>query len=116
MSRIRDSFVDTFGEEEAKRVEEAAKVHLDEVNPYDVLGTAHKKNRGHDPFQWAIVMVIAYNCIKNPGYREWHGFKIGWDEFDEWVKLEADLTSYEGEFDAMALMLGEFTPYLEVGQ
>jgi hypothetical protein len=116
MSRIRESFVARFGEDAAQAIEEAAHDHEVEANPYDVLGTDHKDHKGNDHFQWAIMMVLSYECVSKPEYREWHGINIEWEDFDEWVKLEGDLTSFEGEFDKMALIIGVYQPYLEVGQ
>jgi hypothetical protein len=116
----RDKYASRFGEAEAVAIEAAAAEHArpDEiVDMLDVLGSLavsdtapgdYKSNRGSDPFKWALMMTISYECVSKESYREHHGIEAPWADIREWIIAEADMRSFDGVWDPMAKANGMF--------
>lgn len=96
---IRDAFVARFGEDAACAIEDAAVEHRNGVNDC---------NLGSDPFKWALLICIGYDCISREEYRAYHGITVGWLELCEWITAEADLGSHDGDCDYLALLSGAY--------
>jgi len=79
--KTREKFAQRFGEEQAEKIEVAAKSH-DNI--------AHN-NKGSDPFKWAIAICIRYQCVENEDFKKFHGITISLSDFENWVTTEADL-------------------------
>lgn len=97
---IRPSFVARFGEADAVAIEAAAEKHKNGVHD----------NPGSDPFRWAIVICIGYDCMSR--FREDHGIHAPWDQIQAWIKGEADLASHDGDVDYMSLLAGTYNEYV----
>lgn len=104
---VRESFVRQFGEEDAVSIEKAAREHKNGV--HDKTGT--------DPFKWAILICIGYQCFEYESYRKHHGIKASFLDIKRWCIEEADLGSHDGDCDYISLMTGAYndfvTPRLE---
>jgi len=99
---IRDSFVETFGENNAKAVENAAHQHANGKN---------NAKMGSDPFKWALLICIGYECVDK--YREHHGISAKATDIKKWVKKHADLGSHDGDCDYLALMAGTYDSWIK---
>jgi hypothetical protein len=99
---VRDSFVETFGEEAAQAVEDAAQGHENGVHD----------NRGSDPFKWAIAICIGYECMSKDDYREWHGFTPEWESVKNWIKEHGELGTHDGDVDYISLVIGAYNEFV----
>ena len=100
---IRPLFVNLFGEDQAFAIEKAAEEHDNEV---------HTK-RGSDPFKWALLICIGYQCIEVERFRKGHGIKASYMELKEWIREVADLGSHNGDCDYLALASGKYNQYIK---
>ena len=99
---IRPLFVKEFGEDQAFAIEKAAEEHDNEVHP----------KRGKDPFKWALLICIGYECLEKEKYREHHGINVPFTELKEWIKEVADLRSHEGDVDYLSLFCGKYSEFI----
>jgi hypothetical protein len=81
MSQIREKFVAAFGEDQASALIRAAEEHENGVN---------SANKGSDPFKWALLICIGYECISRDRFREYHGITASWEQLRQWIKDHAD--------------------------
>lgn len=100
---IREAFVAKFGEDQAAAIEAAANEHANGVND---------QNKGTDPFKWALLIAIGYQCAEKASYREYHGIAAPWDEVKQWMKDHADLASHDGDCDYLSLLAGSYNEYM----
>lgn len=101
----REAFVDRFGESDAAAIEAAADMHKNGVHD----------EPGSDPFRWAIVIALGYQCAEIDGYRDHHGIVAPWAAIDGWLKEPAQrdwLSAHDGDSDYLALFVGTYTPYM----
>ena len=103
MNTIRKEFVKEFGENTARLIEACALEHSNGINNND---------KGDDPFKWAILMCIGYECMSKPEYRKYHGFDIKWREVKRWIKDNARLGEHKGDLDYLALYAGAYNQYM----
>ena len=76
MSELRNSFVALFGEDQAKAIEQAAERHH-----------GFQKNRGDDPFAWAIIIAIGWEFFDKIEYRDYHGITAKKEDIKSWIKM-----------------------------
>ena len=103
---IRDSFVKQFGEANAQAMENAAHGHENGVN---------SDNKGADPFRWAILICIGYQCFEIDSYRDHHRFtaEASFPDIKRWIIEEADIGAHKGDCDYLSLVLGKYNDYLK---
>ncbi len=103
----RGSFVKRFGEEDARRIEEAAEGHLS-----DMLGGAHfGDDRGGDEFKYLFLAAIGYECIGR--FREDHGIQASEVDMRDWALTEGDLGSFDGDHpDYLAMVVGAYVDWI----
>lgn len=99
---VRESFEQRFGSEQADALVSAAEQHDNDVH----------SNRGSDPFKWAVLIAIGYQCVEIDEYRDSHGITVPWDDFRDWAKTDADLASHDGDCDYLSLMCGKYNEYM----
>lgn len=99
---IRKAFVKEFGEETAAAIEQAAEFHENGMHP----------DQGNDPFKWAILLAISYQCFEVDGYRKHHGIKPSYAKIKNWLIKNGHLDSYNGDFDYLAAAVGAYEPYM----
>ena len=100
---LYEAFAKKFGKSEADAIVAAAEEHANAAN---------STNRCSDPFKWALLIVIGYDCVHNRDYAKHHGITVSADEFDEWVTRCADLGSHDGTFDYLAAIAGKYNKYV----
>ena len=100
---VRDSFEQQFGVDLADRVVMAANEHANGVND---------TNRGSDPFKWALLICIGYECLSHPEYREYHRMELDWPIVKQWIVEEGNLASHDGDFDYVSLFTGDYNEYV----
>ena len=100
---LRDDFVQAFSEEQAAAIEAAAQMHANGIN-YGRIGS--------DPFRWAIVIVLGYECVESPNYAKSHGITVDWKTFQNWVKTNAHLENHDGDVDYVSLFAGRYNEYM----
>jgi hypothetical protein len=98
---VRDGFVKRFGEENASAVERAAEKHCNGVND---------QKRGSDPFKWACLIVIGYECISR--FREYHKIDINPVSFKQWCIEDGNLGEHDGDVDYLSLFAGVYGDYV----
>lgn len=103
MDSIRIKFVKRFGEEQAKRLEDAAEEHA--------YGR-QKNNRGSDPFKWVFMITIGFDCFVKESFRMHHAINIPINTLKKWIKENAELGTHDGEYDAIALFAGTYNEYV----
>ena len=102
MATIRDQFVQSFSESEAAHIEAAATEHGNSIND---------TNKGSDPFKWALLICIGYQCMELDSYREYHNITTPWSVLKQWIKTNADLGSHDGDCDYISLIAGVYNEY-----
>jgi hypothetical protein len=120
---IRDSFAETFGEDMAVKVEEAALLHLNEftvamkragilIEGMPELPDAHADdNWGSDPFRYLFMVCIGRDCFRIGGD---HDFTMSEGDVRLWSREHADLLSFDGDPpDYIALMVGAYYGYID---
>ncbi len=100
---VRADFVVCFGEEQAARIEAAAEEHANGIN--DV-------NRGSDPFKWALLITIGYQCIEIDRYRAYHEITAPWDDVRRWIVDHAQLGEHDGDMDYIAFYCGKYNEFV----
>jgi hypothetical protein len=100
---IRIDFEKAFGVDQAKAIYDAALSHEKGVNNIE---------KGSDPFKWALLIAIGYQCMEVERYREHHGITAPWEELKAWIKEHADLSSHNGDCDYLALFAGKYNEYV----
>lgn len=100
---LRDKFVARFGERDAAAMEKAAEEHKTVINSERI---------GSDPFRWAVMICIGYQCFEKAGYREHHGITACFEDIREWLKANADLSRHDGDVDYLALAVGKYNEYV----
>jgi hypothetical protein len=101
----RDAFVEKFSESDALAIEAAAESHKNGV---------HDKP-GSDPFRWAVLIALGYECMSKDRYRDHHGIAAPWADIEAWLKEPTRrewLAAHDGDSDYLALMVGVYTPYM----
>jgi len=107
MKSVKESFIKKFGKEEAEKIEKAAQEHENGVN---------NGNKGRDPFKWAILICLGYECISKDGYRDYHGITTPWPELKKWIKRSAKLHTHDGDCDYLSLFAGVYNEYMPKGE
>lgn len=103
MASIRKAFVKKFGEDQAKAIEAAAQGHANGVND---------GSRGSDPFKWALLIAIGYQCIELDDYRSYHGITAPWAEVKQWMIDHAKLDEHDGDVDYLTAFSGGYDEYM----
>jgi len=104
MTDLRARFVSRFGEDLADTIERVAEHHT-KVIPAPL-------ERGSDPFRFALVWAIGFECLTRPEYRLEHGIRAPWAELLTWICDEADLASFDGTMDLSGRGRGLFDAIL----
>lgn len=106
MKTIKTRFIKDFGEELAGKVEECAVGHSNEVN---------SRNKGEDPFKWALLICIGYECLSKTNYREYHHIplKPSWKVIKSWIKKYGELGTHTGDLDYLALFGGAYNEFVK---
>jgi len=100
---VKEKFVRDWGEDLAQKVEEAANSHRNGVNDQKI----------GDPFKWALLICIGYQCLEVERYRESHGIPpLDWEKMKIWIRDNAELGSYSGDFDYLSLWAGAYHFYV----
>jgi hypothetical protein len=92
-----------FGEDTAAKIEAAASEHSNGVN---------SKKKGDDPFKWALLICIGYECMEKPTYRNSHGIKPAWSKLKAWIKKNGELHSHNGDCDYLSMMCGTYNEFM----
>lgn len=103
---MRERFVAEFGEDAALAVERAANEHANGIN---------SERKGADPFRWALLICIGYECMSRDGFRKDHGFAPEWSAVDAWMRQpdqRAAFSAHDGDCDYLALMGGAYNCYM----
>lgn len=101
-SSVRARFVQQFGEADAVAIEEAAVYHADAS---DWLSD-DERERGSDPFVWALAIAIGFECMSHEDYRAYHGITAPWADLAMWIRDHAGLADHDGGIDTMAALGG----------
>ena len=104
MTDLRARFVSRFGAGLAETVEAVAEHHT-KVIPAVM-------DRGSDPFRFALVWAIGFECLTRPEFRLEHGIATPWADLLTWICDEADLSSFDGTMDLSGRGRGLFDAIL----
>lgn len=99
---VRQAFVESFGELQAIAVEAAANEHKNGVHD----------RPGSDPFRWALVIAIGYECMEVDSYRKHHGITVPWRRLRPWIKKHGDLKNHDGDSDYISLFSGAYNYFV----
>lgn len=101
---VRKKFIKDWGEELAKKFEEAAEKHRNGINDREI----------GDYFKWALLICIGYQCLEKPEYRKYHGIgRLNWRKMKKWIRDNAELEIYRGDFDYLAWAAGKYDYFLK---
>ena len=100
---IRNNFEKVFGKNEAQRVWDSAISHGNSIN--DI-------NKGSDPFKWALLICIGYQCLEKKDYRKHHSIVASWVRLKQWIKKHGGLNTHDGDCDYLSLMTGVYNEYM----
>ena len=70
------------------------------------------QHRGSDAFRFALVWAIGFECLLDPAFRREHGITAPWADLAAWIRIEADLASYDGTMDLAGRGVGSFDAIL----
>ena len=101
---VRASFVAQFDKVEARLIERAAQEHKDGIG---VIAC-----QGDSPFQWALTVVIGFNCVNNETFRRHHGITLDPEEFSSWCRHHAQLRSFTDGGDTLGMSGSDYQRYL----
>lgn len=101
---VRASFEKTFGKVEADRIVASATEHGNGIN---------NKNLGSDPFKWALLICIGYQCFEIPSYRKHHGIKASFKRIKQWIIDEGKLSTHDGDCDYLCMLGGGYNDYIK---
>ena len=104
MSHLRARFADRFSTDLAETIERAAEHHT-KVLPAPL-------ERGSDPFRFALVWSVGFECLSRPKFRLEHRVTAPWAELMGWIRDEADLASFDGTMDLAGRGRGLFDAIL----
>ena len=104
MTDLRSRFVARFGADLAETIEQVAEHHT-QVIPA-VL------ERGSDPFRFALVWAIGFECLTRPEFRLEHGITTPWADLLGWICDEAGIASFDGTMDLSGRGRGLFDAIL----
>ena len=99
---IRDSFVTRFGTEQADNIEMAAIDHMNGIHD----------NPGSDPFKWALLICIGYQCISREEFRNYHRITVPLEEVKMWALEEGQLNTHDGDYDVLGLFAGAYDEWV----
>lgn len=103
-TKIEEKFVKDWGEELAQKVWECAYSHANGIND---------ANKGSDPFKWALLIVIGYQCFEIEDYRKYHGVPdLDWEKMKKWIRDNAELETHDGDCDYLSLWAGRYNYYV----
>jgi hypothetical protein len=102
MKNIRKQFEKDFSKELAEKIVKAAISHGNGINNKEI----------GDEFKWALLMIIGYQCAEKKEYREYHGIDCDWEEVKKWIKKNAELKTYKGDYDYLSMMAGIYNEYI----
>lgn len=102
---IRAAFAERFGEDQAEAIEAAAISHGNGINDTNV---------GSDPFKWALLIAIGYQCMELDDYRAHHGITAPWADLKPWIIEHADLASHDGDCDYLAAFVGTYNEFVGI--
>jgi hypothetical protein len=95
---VRASFVERFGEIAAAVIENAAEDHNNEVHG----------NKGADPFKWALLICIGYDCFTlHDGVKD-----LKLEEVKDWALKHGKLATHDGDCDFLFLMTGGYKEWI----
>jgi hypothetical protein len=103
-SAARARFVQRFGAAAAAAIEKAAEGHRET-----------RSGKGSDPFRWAVVIALGFQCMEVGAYRENHGIEPPWPELKAWLfepEQRAWLSAHDGDLDALALLTGRYNEFM----
>lgn len=104
---IRQKFIRDWGKETYDTLVSSAKDHADGEN----------NKRVGDFTKWAILIAIGYECMELKHYRDYHGFKkLNWLKMKKWIKDNAELTTYKGDYDYLAALTGAYDFFIKKEQ
>jgi len=101
---IRTRFVKDFDEQTAVAIEQAAAYHSDAFYP--------NQNKGSDPFRWALLMCIGFECMKIEQYRSYHGITPPWQKLNAWIIKYGNFAKHDGGCDTLAALAGAYQDYI----
>jgi hypothetical protein len=99
---VRESFVKRFGEDQAVAIELAAESHKNGI---------HDKT-GDDPFKWAILICVGFQCMEIDKYRKSHNITIPFEDIKKWAIEDGDLRSHNGDVDYLCLFAGKYNDWI----
>lgn len=103
---VRERFVADFSDDLASAIETAAEQHKNGVHD----------NKGSDPFKWALLITIGYECWSKPDYAKHHGIDGDADAIRSWIKEHGALGSHDGDCDFLAMMVGAYDEYVPTSE
>lgn len=104
---IREQFAAKFGEDQAAAIEAAANEHGNGIN---------NTNLGSDPFKWALLICIGYECASKDSYRDHHGITAPWNTVSRWIKDHAELGTHNGDVDYLSMFAGAYNEFMPENQ
>ncbi len=102
-SPVYKGFAAKFGKDQADLIVKAADSHQNGVNNI---------NKGADPFKWALLIAIGYECLTRPAFRSEHGITVDPVEAQKWIVENADLATHRGDMDYISLLAGVYFDWM----
>lgn len=69
---------------------------------------------GSDPFKWALLICIGHRCLKEQ-HKANHGFTFTEEEVREWALAHGQLGEHDGDYDYLAMVVGEYDSWVRRG-
>jgi len=102
---LQERFATEFGEEQAIAIINAAEEHSSETIA---------KGQGSDPFKWALVICIDFDCWVKRRFRHYHKIKPSAFRIENWIIHHANLEDYDGDVPPISLVLGKYNKFMPV--
>ena len=105
VNELRARFVERFGSDLAQTIERAIDLHAAEY-PLAL-------ERGSDPFRFALIWAVGFECLTRPQFRREHGITTPWADLAAWIRKEADFASFDGTMDRAGHASGFFRDVID---
>ena len=99
MKKLKKDFIKQFSKGQAKLLLKAARSHKNGIHDEE----------GKDPFSWAILLCLSYQCIEVDSFRKHHGITINYAQFMQFLEEHIkELRAHKGSVDYLGLFSGVY--------
>lgn len=114
--RIRATFAQRFGEDQAALIEQAAQAHYAEDSmrlslEFHLPSPHGTDNFGSSPFRYWFLLAIGHECVTR--FASDHGITVPEAELRKWALTDGQLGEHDGDIpDYLAIIVGQYAGWI----